>query len=385
MTEPMQRSSERILTTHVGSLPRPDDLLDLLRDREDGKAIDQDRFDGIVRHAVVDVVRRQVEVGLDIVSDGEMSKISYATYLKDRVDGFGDEEKGHAAQDLLEYRDFARRLVEVGGTIPTLTGPCCIGELSLRESKSLEADLTYFTAAREEVGTRDAFLTAASPGVVSVFLANRFYPSHEAYLEALAGILRQEYEAIVSAGFILQLDCPDLAMGRHLAYADESTEAFRKVAGLHVAVLNEATRNIAPERMRLHLCWGNYAGPHHRDVALEDILDIVLRARPQAISLEGANPRHEHEWAVFRETALPDDKILIPGVIDSTSNFIEHPKLVAQRICRYADVVGRERLIAGADCGFATFAGYPAVHPSIAWAKLGALVEGAVLASAELW
>ena len=382
----MHANYDRILTTHVGSLPRPKDLLALLVARERGETYERAGFDEAVREAVMDVVARQVETGIDVVNDGEMSKISYSTYLKDRVDGFGDRAgRGPAARDLLDFIDYARQLVKSGGTEKSLWGAACVAPLALKSRAPFETDIANMAAAREAVAPVDAFMTACSPGVASVFLHNQHYPSEDAYLEALAGVLKDEYAAIVEAGVVLQLDCPDLAMGRHIVHADKSVAAFREVAARHIEVLNAATAGIAPDRMRLHLCWGNYEGPHHHDIPLDAILDLVYGARPQAISFEGANPRHEHEWDVFEAHPLPDDRIIIPGVIDSTSNFIEHPKLVAQRICRYADVVGRERVIAGSDCGFATFAERPAVHPDIAWAKLGSLVEGARIASDRLF
>jgi len=382
----MKTSTDRILTTHVGSLPRPDGFLKLLLAREAGEPVDGATFERACAEAVDDTVARQKEAGVDVVSDGEMSKPSYSTYMKDRLTGFGGfAARGHAAKDLLEFREYARRLVEIGGTERRVAGPACNGPVAVKDRAALERDLANFRRACDRAAPVDAFLTSASPGVASVFLQNQYYPSEDAYLEALSDAMRDEYEAVANAGFVLQIDCPDLAMGRHLAFKELDLPAFRKRAEKHVAVLNHATRNIAPERMRMHLCWGNYQGPHHHDVPLADILDIVLTARPQGISVEGANPRHEHEWEVFDRVKLPDDKVLIPGVIDSVSNFIEHPRLVCQRIVRYAERVGRERVIAGADCGFATFAGHPAVHPSIAWAKLATLAEGAKLASDELW
>ena len=382
----METSTERILTTHVGSLPRPRALFEMLGAREAGEAVDETVMTAAIDDAVTAVVARQVATGLDIVSDGEMSKTSYATYLKDRLNGFGGKAKsGPEAQDLLDYRDFARRLVAAGGTEKSLAGAACDGPLSVRDNAPLERDIATFAAARAASAACDGFLTSCSPGVVTIFLQNQYYPSHDAYLEALAAILKPEYEAIVASGALLQIDCPDLAMGRHLVHASKSTAAFREVLAQHVAVLNAATADIPPDRMRMHLCWGNYAGPHHHDVALEDIIDEIYRARPQAISIEAANPRHAHEWEVFVNKALPDDRILIPGVIDSTTNIIEHPRLVAERLCRFAAVVGRERVIAGTDCGFATFAVRPLLDPEIAWAKLGSLVEGARIASERLW
>ena len=382
----MKTSTERILTTHVGSLPRPESLSELLSKKEKGDPYDQLAFDQRVSAAVDDIVARQVAANIDLVSDGEMSKISYATYLKDRLNGFnGTARENRAAGDLLDFINYARRLVEQGGTERSLQGPACDGLLSERDDTVLEKDLANFSAAVTQHRPMEGFLTASSPGVVTVFLQNQFYPDHDAYLEALAGILKFEYEAIVASGAVLQLDCPDLAMGRHIVHRKNSVAEFRKTAARHLEVLNVATADIPPESMRLHLCWGNYAGPHHHDIELFDILDLVYKARPQAISIEGANPRHAHEWIVFDRHPLPDEKIIIPGVIDSTSNFIEHPELVAQRICTYAGKVGRERVIAGADCGFATFAERPAVDPDIAWAKLDSLVEGATLASERLW
>lgn len=382
----MKTSTECILTTHVGSLPRPAPLIALLYAKERGEEFDPDALADAVARAVRDTVARQIETGLDVVGDGEMGKVSYATYLKDRLNGFGGRsEKGPAARDLLDYLNFAHRLVEAGGTEKTLAGAACDGPLSVKDDGALTRDLANFAAARADAKPLEGFLTACSPGVVSIFLQNQYYPSHRDYLEALGAILRAEYEAIVATGAVLQIDCPDLAMGRHLVHADKTTQDFRKLAALHIEVLNEATAAIPPSRMRLHLCWGNYEGPHHHDVALADIIDLVYRARPQAISFEAANPRHAHEWEVFEGQPLPDDKIIVPGVIDSTSNFIEHPRLVAQRIERFAGLVGRERVIAGVDCGFATFAEHPSVDPEIAWAKLAALVEGASLASARLW
>ena len=382
----MKTSTERILTTHVGSLPRPDRLIGLLRKKDQGESYDQLEFDQCVSTAVDEVVARQVSAKIDVVSDGEMSKISYATYLKDRLTGFnGTAQENRAAGDLLDFINYARRLVEQGGTERTLQGPACDSPLSVRDDTVLEKDLTNFGAAVKQNQPMEGFLTAASPGVVTVFLQNQYYPDHDTYLEALAEILKSEYEAIVASGAVLQLDCPDLAMGRHVVHRKRSVGEFRNIAARHIEVLNAATANIPAELMRLHLCWGNYSGPHHHDIDLPDILDLVYKARPQAISIEGANPRHAHEWIVFDRHPLPDEKIIIPGVIDSTSNFIEHPELVAQRICTYASKVGRERVIAGADCGFATFAERPAVDPEIAWAKLDALVEGAALASERLW
>jgi len=377
--------SKRIQTTHVGSLPRPESLLALLRAKTDGTNFDAAVLDAELTGAVHDVVARQVDMNIDFVSDGEFSKPGYATYITDRLTGFGGEFVGHAAQDLRDYRDFARHLVQIGGVVPTAGGACCQGPVHAKDTTSLEIDLDNLHAAVDAAKPIGAFMNAASPGVVAVFQKNEHYPSEDAYIEAVAEALRPEYEAIVAAGFLLQVDSPDLAMGRHLAFAELDDDAFVAIARRNVTALNEALRNIPADRVRMHLCWGNYPGPHHRDIPLEKIIDVVLTAKPKFLLLEGANPRHEHEWQIFNALDLPADKILVPGVIDSTSNYIEHPDVVAQRLYRYADVVGRERIMAGSDCGFSTFSGYPTVYPDIAWAKLESLVEGARRASGQLW
>ena len=376
---------DRIYTTHVGSLPRPDKLLALLRARVEGTSFNATALDAELRQAVRDVVAQQVETGIDFVSDGEFSKPSYATYVTDRLTGFGGEFRGHAAQDLRDYRDLARHLVSIGSVVPTAGGACCRGPVEPKDTTALATDLGNLCAAVEAVRPIGAFMNAASPGVVAVFQKNEHYPGEEAYIEAVAEALRPEYEAIVAAGFLLQIDSPDLAMGRHLAFAELGDDAFVTIAQRNIAALNEALRNIPADRVRMHLCWGNYPGPHHRDIPLKKIIDVVLTAKPKYLLLEGANPRHEHEWQVFDEHDLPDDKVLVPGVIDSTSNYIEHPDLVAQRLCRYADCVGRERIMAGSDCGFSTFSGFPTVYPEIVWAKLESLIEGARRASDKLW
>jgi 5-methyltetrahydropteroyltriglutamate--homocysteine methyltransferase len=380
----MKRSTERILTTHTGSLPRPADLVELLRKAEAGERGDRAAFDARVRAAVAEAVRRQVEAGVDVVSDGEQGKPGYATYIKDRVTGFGGQSRVTTvwaeARDFPEY--WERR---TGNTRSSFPRPFCDGPIAWKDFPAVARDIDNLKAAVKAVGPADAFMSAASPGVVSIFLANEYYPSREKYLEAIAAVMKDEYDAIHRAGFVLQLDCPDLAMARHNRFPDMSLAEFRKIAALHVEVLNEATRDIPPDRMRLHLCWGNYEGPHHLDVPLRDIVDVVLRARPAGISFEGANPRHEHEWKLWKDVALPPGKVLVPGVIDSTTNFIEHPELVADRIARYAGVVGRESVIAGTDCGFGTFADNDSVDARIAWAKLRALADGARIASEQLW
>ena len=383
----MKRSTERILTTHTGSLPRPDDLADMLFARESGELADRAALKTRVRSAVAEVVRKQAEVGTDIVNDGEMGKIGYSTYVKDRLSGFDDETTKRAsltAADMAEFPEFTQRAF-MGRKAPPMKRPSCSAPIAHRNRDELESDLDNFKAALRDVDVTEGFLSAASPGVIAQFLGNTYYPTHEAYIAALADAMKVEYDAIHRAGFLLQVDCPDLAMSRHIQFAGASTAEFRKVAELHVEAINHALRDIPPERIRLHLCWGNYEGPHHHDVELRDIIDIVLKARPMAISYEASNPRHEHEFEVFRDVKVPAGKILIPGVIDSTNNFIEHPGVVAMRIRNLANVVGRENVIAGTDCGFATFAGFSRVVPSITWAKFRAMSDGAKLASRELW
>jgi 5-methyltetrahydropteroyltriglutamate--homocysteine methyltransferase len=376
----MKRSTDRILTTHTGSLPRPDDLVTMLYAKDKGELQDQAIFARRVREATVEVVRKQAECGVDVLNDGEAGKIGYSTYVKDRLTGFEGKAGPVRAADVLDFPEYARRVYRV-----TAQRPACTGPIAYRDQAALQQDIENFKAALQGVTPEEAFLTAASPGVISLFLKNDYYPNHQAYLEALADAMREEYQAIYQAGVLLQVDCPDLAMGRHIQFADASVAEFRKMAELHVEALNSALAGIPPERMRLHLCWGNYEGPHHRDVPLRDIIDVVLKARPSGLSFEAANPRHAHEWKVFHEFTLPADKVLIPGVLDSTTNYIEHPELVAERICRFAEVVGRENVIAGTDCGFATFAGLSDVDPKITWAKLQAMAEGARLASQQLW
>jgi len=378
-------STNRILTTHVGSLPRQPDLLALMQKKSRGEAVDAAQLASVLKASVADIVKRQVEAGIDLVSDGELSKPSYATYIADRLTGFGGESKGDVPADLRDFKDYSRHLVEIGGVVPRGGHTCCQGEVTVKDLSGLDEDLTNFSAAVTAAKPVGAFMNAASPGVVAVFQKNAYYPSEDAYVEAVGEALRIEYEAIVAAGFQLQVDSPDLAMGRHIAFQDLDDAGFLKVIDRNVQALNNALRNIPADKVRMHLCWGNYAGPHHRDIPLKAIAERVLRAKPRHILLEGANPRHEHEWAVFKDVALPDDKVLVPGVIDSTSNYIEHPELVAQRLTRYADVVGRERVMAGSDCGFSTFSGYPTVHPDIVWAKLASMVEGAQIASRSLW
>jgi 5-methyltetrahydropteroyltriglutamate--homocysteine methyltransferase len=375
----VKRSTEHILTTHTGSLPRPPELLASLQRRDRGEA-DVVGLDEQIRAAVAEVVRRQAEAGVSVVNDGEEGKIGYATYVKERVDGFGGEA-GMAGlpADMAEFPDYMRRVMS--GI--DFAMPACVGPVSYRGLDAARADIANLQAALDGTGVEDAFLNAASPGVIAVFLQNQHYPSHEEYVFALADAMKVEYDEIHRAGIVLQLDCPDLAMSGHML--GESLDDFRARARVNVEAIGHATRDIPPDDMRLHVCWGNYEGPHHHDVALRDIIDVVFEARPAAILFEAANPRHEHEWTVFEAVKLPEGKVLIPGVLDSTTNFIEHPELVAQRLVRYGKLVGPENLMAGSDCGFATFASYLTVHPAITWAKLHAMAEGAALASKQLY
>ncbi|QGN54492.1 cobalamin-independent methionine synthase II family protein [Novosphingobium sp. Gsoil 351] len=373
---------DRILTTHVGSLPRGRELTELLFAAERGDVVDQERFDKVAAAAVEEAVQRQVAAGIAIVSDGEMSKISYATYIKDRISGFAGDSPRRAPADLEAFPTFLERQAKGGGT-PSYRRPRCVGEVRPVTLEPLHDDMRRFAAAREAHGDPVGFMNAASPGVIALFQPNDFYPNDDAYLEALAEAMRPEYEAIVAAGLILQLDSPDLGLGRHMMFKDRSDADYLVAIGRHVEVLNHALRNIPAECCRMHVCWGNYEGPHHCDVEMEVILPTLLRAKPAGLLFETANPRHQHDWAAFAENLarLPGDKVLIPGVIDSTTNFIEHPKVVAERVERFVNLVGAERVIAGTDCGFSTFAGFGAVDPEIVWAKLASLAEGAAIAS----
>ena len=378
----MKRSADRILTTHTGSLPRPADLTTTLEALDAGRDPDPSAFAARVRRAVADVVRQQVEAGVDIVNDGEQGKVGYSTYVRHRLTGFGGQAGVPRRADWADFPAAAARSERPSA----ISRPACNGPIEWKDRGAVNRDIDNFRAGLQGVQPAEAFMTAASPGVIAHFLHNEHYPSREAYLARLVDVMKEEYDAIHRAGFVLQIDCPDLAMSRHLAFPELSNAEFLKIAAGNVEALNHALRDIPADRLRLHLCWGNYEGPHHRDIPLREILPIALRARPQALSFEGANPRHEHEWAVFREVKLPDDRLIVPGVLDSTTNFIEHPELVAQRLMRYAEVVGRERVIAGTDCGFATFARTTLqVEPEIAWAKFKAMAEGARIASAQLW
>src|SRR6516225_3598242 len=380
----MKRSIERFLTTHTGSLPRPEDLVRTMFAKEESVPVDPVALKVRIRSAVAAIVEKQIEAGIDVVNDGEMSKPSYATYIKDRLDGYGGESHPLIYQDLVDFPEFARRVFGDPGRSRRKT-PGCNSPISVRDPAAAETDVDNLKAALARANAAEAFLSAASPGVISLFFHNGHYPSEEAYLYAIAEAMRQEYETIANAGLILQIDCPDLAMGRHIQYATLSVAEFRTKARLHIEVLNYALANIPADRLRLHLCWGNYEGPHHCDVPLKDIIETVFLAKPSGLSFEAANPRHGHEWKVFEEVKLPDGKVLIPGVIESKTNFIEHPELIAQRIGRYARLVGRENVIAGSDCGYGTWVGQAAVDPRIVWAKLASLAEGARLASRQFW
>jgi 5-methyltetrahydropteroyltriglutamate--homocysteine methyltransferase len=380
----MIRSTERFLTTHTGSLPRPDDLVRIMYAKEEGVPVEAQTLAARVRSAVAEVVKKQADVGIDIVNDGETSKPSYATYIKDRLDGFGGTGNTFVYQDLVEFPNLAKRVFGDPGRSRRKT-PACNAPIRVRDESAAKVDVENLKSALADANATLAFMSAASPGVVSLFFRNDHYPSQEAYLFAIADAMRHEYEAVAGAGIVLQIDCPDLAMGRHIQYAALSLSEFRKRAAMHIGALNHAVANIPPERLRMHVCWGNYEGPHHCDVPLADIIDLVFTARPSAISFEAANPRHGHEWTLFERVKLPAGKVLIPGVIESKSNFIEHPELIAQRLGRYAKLVGRENVIAGSDCGYGTWVGQAAVDPDVVWAKLGAMVEGARIASRRFW
>jgi 5-methyltetrahydropteroyltriglutamate--homocysteine methyltransferase len=380
---------QRILTTHVGSLPRPQHVVDQLFAQDSGLNYNPAEFDRTMATEVAGVVARQRQAQVDVVSDGEMSKISYATYIRHRLTGFEIGEMPRATpSDLDDFPEFKERLAKLGAT-PKYHRPICRGAIAVKDLCGLHKDIANLQAACTAHGASQAFMNSASPGVIAVFQPNDYYPSHEKYLEALAHAMGTEYEAIVAAGLNLQIDAPDLGMGRHIKFRDASEEEFLRNAQMQVEALNHALRNIPADKVRMHICWGNYEGPHHHDIGLDRILGLVCRAKPATILFEGANPRHAHEWEVWgeaqRKGLVPDNKILCPGVLDSTTNFIEHPQLVKQRLLQYAHIVGRDRVMAGTDCGFGTFAGFGAVHPPIAYAKLKSMAEGAAMASAVLW
>jgi 5-methyltetrahydropteroyltriglutamate--homocysteine methyltransferase len=380
----MNHSSDRILSTHVGSLPRSQAVTEVVFAREKEAAAEPPNAAGILSDAVIEVVRRQKAAGIDVVSDGEMSKISYATYIRDRITGFDGDTPREPGLDLIEFPRLLKKLADSGATAK-YRRPRCVGPIATKSLAPLQADLDNLQRAVRDSQPVEAFMNAASPGVIALFQPNDYYKTQDEYLEAVAEAMRVEYEGVVKGGVLLQIDAPDLGMGRHTMYKNRSVEEYLKLAELHVGVLNHALRNVPADRVRMHICWGNYEGPHHHDIPMEQLLPVVLKAKPQALLFEAANPRHAHEWTVFRDMKLPSDKILIPGVLSSTTNYIEHPLLVAERICRFADIVGRERVIAGSDCGFSTFAGFGPVDPDIVYLKLGAMAEGARIASERLW
>ena len=381
----MKRSASRILTTHTGSLPRSPGLQELLREREERRDLDAALFDTEVRQAVADVTAKQKETGIDVVNDGEQGRGQYATYVKERLTGFEGERavRTRPRLDDADFPEFAATQTHLSSR--NMPQPACTGPISWKDWAAAQRDIDTFQQISANLPVEEVFMTAASPGVIANFLPNEYYPTEEAYLYGLAEVMKDEYNAIVNAGLILQIDCPDLAMTRVSQFSHLSVDEFKKVVELHVEVINYALADIDPERMRLHLCWGNTEGPHHHDVPLKELVDLVLKARPVGLSFEGANPRHAHEWKDWQDVRLPEGKVLIPGVLDTTTNFIEHPELVAQRIVNYANIVGRENVIAGSDCGFGTSAWGRKVETNIVWAKLASMVEGARLASQELW
>ncbi len=381
----MKRSTDRILTTHTGSLPRSVPLQELLRQREDQQDFDQASFHASIRDAVADIVARQQDTGIDVVNDGEQGRSQYATYVKERLTGFEGERmvRSHTRLDDADFPEYAATQTHMSSR--NMPQPACTGPIAWKDWPAVERDIKALQDASSDAQVEEVFMTAASPGVIANFLPNEYYATEEEYLYALAEVMKHEYNAIANADLLLQIDCPDLAMTRVSQFSHLSVDEFKKIVELHVEVINYALKDIDPERMRLHVCWGNTEGPHHHDVPLREIVEIVLRARPLGLSVEGANPRHGHEWRVWEEVPLPDGKVLIPGVLDTTTNFIEHPELIAQRILNYANIVGRENVMAGSDCGFGTSAWGRKVETNIAWAKLASMVEGARLVSQEIW
>ncbi len=380
----MKRSESRILTTHTGSLPRSPELQTTLLDREEQRPLDHVAFEAQVRGAVAEVVEKQLALGIDVVNDGEQSRSQYATYVKERLTGFEGERlvRARPRLDDMDFPEYAAYRTHQSST--TMPQPTCSGPIAWKDWDALQKDINNLKAAADQSNAGEVFMTSASPGVIANFLPNEYYPTEEAYLYALADVMKEEYNAIVAAGLLLQIDCPDLAMTRVSQFSHLTVKEFKKVVEMHVEVLNYALQGISPEQSRLHLCWGNTEGPHHHDVPLREIIDMVLKASPAGLSFEGANPRHAHEWKVWRDVKLPEGKVIIPGVLDTTTNFIEHPELIAERITRYAELVGRENVMAGSDCGFGTSAWGRKVVTSIVWAKLQSMVEGARLASKEL-
>ena len=380
----MRLSTERTLTTHVGSMPRPRRLVDALLKKDHGEDYDQADYDRVIQGAVAAVVQRQVEAGVDVPSDGEASKVSYSTYMMDRLTGFGGDNKRKVALDLAPYPEFREKMTRMTG-VQEFRRASCIGPVRVKSLAPLKVDIDNMQAAMKASGVTEGFMNSASPGLITAFQPNQYYETHEEYVWALSNAMKQEYRMIVDAGLILQLDCPDLAMAHHTGFQDLSEAEFVARAELHVEAMNAALEGIPADKVRMHVCWGNYEGPHDHDIDLIKILHVILEAKPQAVLFEAANSRHQHEWAVWAEAKLPDDKVLIPGLIDSCSNYVEHPELVAQGVERFAAIVGRERVLAGTDCGFGTFAGFGKLDGEIAYKKLAALAEGAAIASKRLW
>jgi len=374
---------DKIKTTHVGSLPRSNELSQLLFKKDKKEKIDLIKFDEVVKKDVEKIVKKQIELGIDIISDGEMSKISYATYVKDRIDGFSGESERRAPKDLDDFPSFKERIARTGGT-PTYTRPCCTNELKVKDTTSLAKDIKNFKDVLRSNNHKEAFMNAASPGVISAFLPNKFYKNDDEYLENLSNVMKSEYEEIVSNGIYLQLDCPDLALARHMTFKDLSEQEFLKKAEKQIEYLNHAIKNIDKSKIRMHICWGNYEGPHTHDISLNKIMPIVLKANVETILIESSNPRHSHEWQIFEDIKLPNDKMIAPGVIDSTTNFVEHPEVVKNRIIKFSKVISKDQIIAGTDCGFSTFAGFGNVDESIVYKKLESLVKGTELASKEI-
>ena len=374
---------DKIKTTHVGSLPRSNELSELLFKKDKKEKIDLIKFDEVVKKDVEKIVKKQIELGIDIISDGEMSKISYATYVKDRIDGFSGESERRAPKDLDDFPSFKERIARTGGT-PTYTRPCCTNELKVKDTTSLAKDIKNFKDVLRANNHKEAFMNAASPGVISAFLPNKFYKNDNEYLENLSNVMKSEYEEIVSNGIYLQLDCPDLALARHMTFKDLSEQEFLKKAEKQIEYLNHAIKNIDKSKIRMHICWGNYEGPHTHDISLNKIMPIVLKANVETILIESSNPRHSHEWQIFEDIKLPNDKMIAPGVIDSTTNFVEHPEVVKNRIIKFSKVISKDQIIAGTDCGFSTFAGFGNVDESIVYKKLESLVKGTELASKEI-
>ena len=367
-----------ILTTHVGSLPRPKIVSDLLFSRENNEKYDQQQFDDIISTSVEEIVKKQSDIGVSIISDGEMSKISYATYVKDRYNGFAGDSERNPPQDLEKFPNYMKKISDSGGT-PTYSRPCCVSEISSKNNNDLKNDIQNLLDASNKVNHKQIFMNSASPGVISLFLSNSYYSSRIEYLDAIASAMQEEYETIVNAGIQLQLDCPDLALSRHMTFKNESDDDFIKIAAHNMEILNESLKNIPSNKLRLHVCWGNYEGPHIHDISIEKIFEVLMSFKGDFLLFESSNPRHQHEWEIFEKlkNKIPENKVLIPGVLDTTSNFVEHSSLVRQRIERFVNIVGKERVIAGTDCGFGTFAGFGNVDPDIAYLKLQSLVEGA--------